>query len=347
LEIKFHTLYGSFTDLDIWVGIHGFDIQNDTWAETTISYKMPASQFFQIDDSFSIGISFSAQGPRKTIVQSDVSISQQTFLVVRSLAGDIEFQELHTKLNILSYLVQISTQRMPYIVSLFGESSQKCIERKDQAPYYPLIEIYFQPIEPYKHRRSLIPQELLFDYRDCSDEQIRRWFTTFDKHEKAIHLYRALFYEQRLFLEAKFLNMAQALEVLHSSLFGGQQVDGDELSGRVSIVLENTPDELKPWVKNALLNSNFKPFKQKIYELLETKSAYFSGLIDDLEKFSIRVRDTRNEFVHLTAQKKTFRDGDELLSAINLLTLLFEIYLLDLLGFSDDKVQELIAQKKN
>mgnify|MGYP001592276291 CR=1 FL=1 len=70
------------------------------------------------------------------------------------------------------------------------------------------------------------------------------------------------------------------------------------------------------------------------------------GLIDDIDLFAKKVRDTRNEFVHQSKQKWAFQRGKELHDAIQRLTLLFEIYLLGIIGFSDEKVQELIKLGK-
>jgi hypothetical protein len=64
-----------------------------------------------------------------------------------------------------------------------------------------------------------------------------------------------------------------------------------------------------------------------------------------MDLFSKRVRDTRNEFVHHDKLKWTFQPGKELISAIDILTMLFEAYLLEIIGFSEEKVQELLEPK--
>lgn len=112
-------------------------------------------------------------------------------------------------------------------------------------------------------------------------------------------------------------------------------------------MLDEAPEEDREWVKKALNNANNKAFASKIFELFSEKSEYFIGLIKDMDLFSRQVRDTRNEFIHQTKHKLTFRNGKELYDAIERMKLLFEIYLLDTIGFSDEKVKELTKAKRD
>jgi hypothetical protein len=60
-----------------------------------------------------------------------------------------------------------------------------------------------------------------------------------------------------------------------------------------------------------------------------------------MELFAKRVTNTRNEFVHHNKQKLIFQK-EELPSVIYVLTMIFELYLLEIIGFSDEKVKELL-----
>jgi hypothetical protein len=347
-RIVFNELYGHYTDLDAWLNIYGFTIDyevgDDKYA-ATVRYEKPSSQFFDIGDGLEVGIGFSCQGPNQSRVQTEVNISQRAYLIVKSKTEDTSFDGLFDQLNTFSYLFQIAAQRVIYPVAVFGYSRENVQEKVGRDPYYPEINIYYQPIEAWVNQKSRMPYEMLFTFQDMDENQIKSWFGSFKKYETIIHLYRALFYRSRLFIETKFLNIAQSLETLHSILFGSQYLPDDEFADRKEMVLQAVPEELHEWVGTALSNANFKPFKLKIFELLNKKSDYFAGLIDDIDIFAKRVRDTRNEFIHQSKQKWTLQRGEELFSAINLLTMLFEINLLEIIGFSDEKIHELIKPK--
>ena len=348
-QIKFSQLYGNYTDLDAWIGIYGFSVEREN-AENkfsaNIKYEKPSAQFFDIGDTFEAGIDFSSQGPNLSTVQTKVKISQPVYLTVKSKTGEINFDTLFSQLNVFSDLLQVAVQRAVSPVSIFGLSRETVVELDGREPYYPEINIYYQPIETLVNQKSKLPQEMLFTFQDLDADQIKTWFSSFAKYQTIIHLYRSLIYGDRLFIETKFLNISQALETLHSILFNNQYLSDDEFANRKEKVLQSIPEELHDWVDGALSNANFKRFRLKNFELLDKKSAYFAGLIEDKDLFAKRVMVTRNEFVHQSKHKLAFQHGKELLDTISLLKMLFELYLLEIIGFSDEKIQELTQPQK-
>ncbi len=346
-NIRFNQLCGSYTDLDAWVGIYGFIIEVDTADSkfaSNIRYEKPMSQFFDVGETLEVGVSFSSQGPNQSIIQTEVTISQSAYLVVKSKNGDIQFDDLFKQLNKFTYLLQFAIQRIPYPVSVFGFSKENPQELSEGKIHYPEINIFYTPIESIVSRKQKLPQEFLYTFKDLSADQISAWFSSFDKYETIIHLYRSLFYSNRLFIDTKFLSIAQSLESLHSILFEGQYLPKDKFAEQREKVLNVIPAELTEWVDSALSNANYKRFRQKIFELLDNKKETVGRFVDDMELFSKRVMYTRNEFVHHNKQKLTFQK-EELPSVIYVLKMIFELYLLEIIGFSDEKVKELLEPK--
>lgn len=346
-KIRFNKLCGSYTDLDAWIDIYGFEIKEDTADSKFISnirYEEPKSQFLDVGDTFEVGIGFSHRGPSRSIIQTDVTISQSAYLFVKSKNGDIQFDDLFKQLNIFTYLLQFAIQRTPYPLSVFGFSKENSQELGEDKINYPKVNIFYTPIEPIVSLKQKLPQEFLYTFKDLSVDQISAWFTSFDKYETIIHLYRSLFYNNRLFIDTKFLNIAQSLESLHSILFGGQYLPHDKFVEQKKRALNTVPAELTEWVEDALSNANYKRFRQKIFELLDNKKETAGRFVDDMELFAKRVTNTRNEFVHHNKQELTFQK-EELPSVIRVLTMLLELYLLEIIGFSDEKVKELLNPK--
>jgi hypothetical protein len=349
-EIKFNQLCGNYTDLDSWVDINGFTIELENTDEKFISkirYEKPSSRFFDIGDTFVVGINFSSHGPNISTVQNEITISQRAYLVVKSKTGDISFENLFAQLNIFCYLLQSAIQRVPYPITVFGFSHKNGQEKDRKEPYYPKINIYYEPIEALVIQKSKLPQEMLFTFKDLDANQIKTWFCSFEKFEIIIHLYRSLFYKDRLFIENRFLNIVWALESLHSILFDNTYLSKDEFTSQKNKALQCVPDDLQEWVEAALSGANYKRFRLKILELFSYKAGYFSECIKDydIELFTRKVTNTRNKFVHHNEQKWAFQNNEELLSAIGLMTMLFESYLLEIIGFSTDKVRELLKPK--
>ena len=347
-KIKFNQIRGSYTDLDAWVDIYGFAVEVDTVEGRFVSnirYESPATQTFDVGDGFEVGIVFSTHGPKQSVIQTEAKITQRAYLVIKSKNDDICFDDLFKRLNLFAYLLQFGVQRIPYPLSVFGYSKANPQELSEDKTYYPEIHIYYTPIEPIAaNQKEKLPQEFLYTFGDLSADQISAWFASFEKYETIIHLYRSLFYSNRLFIDTKFLNIAQSLESLHSILFNGEYLPHDKFIEQKEKALQNVPAELTEWVEDALSNANYKRFRLKIFELLDNKKETIGRFVDDLELFAKRVASTRNEFVHHNKQKWTFQK-DELPSVIYRLTMIFELYLLEVLAFSDNKVKELLEPK--
>lgn len=347
-DILFNQIFGNYTDLDAWVNIFGFTIERYTEKDhykTIVKYKKPEAQFIQISDEYEIGIGFSSHGPNWAAIQTKVKITQRAYLIAKSKKGDVPLEELFNLLNQYTYLHQIGVQRINYPVDVFGFTGANAENIEGGKNHYPEVKIYFSPIEAYIERRAMLPPEMLFTYKDLDNTHIENWFNLFDKYAIAIHLYRSLFYSNRLFIETRFLNMAQALESLHSILFENHYLSKEEFEEKRQRVLNAVPEDLKEWVKTALKSANYKRFRLKIFELLENKSHLFSKCIADNDEFAKRVIDTRNEFVHHNERKHSFRGGEELVSAIYLMRYLFEAYILEIIGFSDDSVKKIFKAR--
>jgi hypothetical protein len=347
-KIKFHEVQASFTDLDSWIDVYGFKIERDKIGEkyiSKVSYELPETRLFNVDNVFNVGVGFSSSGPNASVVQTEIKITQRAYLLVKSKKGDINFDDLFQQFHRFSYLLQFGVQRIPYPLAVVGYSKRRSEKLDSKKTFYPPISIYYSPIEPITNQKDRSPFEMLFTFTDLTEEQIANWFLGFDKYQGIINLYRTLFYSNRLFMETRFLNIAQALESLHSIQFGSQDLPPDIFSERKKRVLRGVPSDLAEWVKSALNNANFKSFRFRILDLLTHKKKFMDLLVDDLDLFAKRVRDTRNEYVHNTKQKLTFERGEELRSAITVLTVLFETHLLEIIGFSDEKILELIEPK--
>lgn len=190
-KIRFNQLCGSYTDLDAWVDIYGFTIEVDTSDSKFVSnirYEKPISQFFDLGETFEVGIGFSSSGPSHSIIQTEATISQSAYLVVKSKKGDIQFEDLFKQLNIFTYLLQFAIQKIPYPVAVFGFSKENPQEFGEGKIHYPEINIFYTPIEPIVSRKQRLPQEFLYTFKDLSVDQICAWFASFDKYETIIHL---------------------------------------------------------------------------------------------------------------------------------------------------------------
>ena len=344
-QIKFHELRGNFSDLEAWVGINGFlsDLSTENSQSVySIKYKPPADRLIEVNEKYKVGISFSSiyNFPKVDIHQTEAKISQNANILVKSNIGEIPFENIFRQITTLTSLLLIASQRIPCPIKIEGYSDVNRQNISCEKVIFPEIGIYYQPIEAFLNHEPKLPHEMLFRYEDLTDSQIKTWFDIYDNYQVIIGLYRTLFYSDRLFIETKFLNIAQALEALHNILpFDNNYLPPEKFEERKKKLLIIIPEELSDWVKEMLNNANGKSFRSKVYELFHNKKKIFDQCINDIDEFSMRVRDTRNEFVHIEEKTKSFKKGQELAYAIKILTMLFEIYILDSIGFPEDKME--------
>ena len=182
-SIRFHQLYADYRNLDAWIDTYGFKINweygDDRPARATIEYIKPDKHLVDIDDNFRVGIGFSIIGPTKSIVQSEVAMKQKAYLIVEYKSGDIDFETLRSILRVFEDLHQIAAQRLCNPLEIIGYSDINVVQHDGRPPYYPDVRIYYKPIEIAHQGKEMIPQEMLFLFRDLSDEQLIKWFSSY------------------------------------------------------------------------------------------------------------------------------------------------------------------------
>jgi hypothetical protein len=347
-DIKFHKIIGHFSDLNAWVDKSGISIvtkhENGKY-ESDIHFHNPESIVYKINDQFEVGVAFSSQGPETKRVQNEVRITQNSNIFIKFINGDIFFDQIFPLLNQFSTLHQLATQRISYPLEIYGFSEANKEAYQDGSSRYPEINIFYSPIEPYKELKPIYPEEMLFTFNDLDEKKIIKWFTLSSIYLIPINLFKSLFYNDRFFIESRFLAITQVLESFHSIKFGNTKISIKIFRDQLSSVIDSIPDQYKKWARQGLSNANYIPFKDRIYELISMKKELFKDVIWDNENFSKRVRDSRNEFVHHSKNRLTFKDPEELYSSILLMKYIFEIYLLEEIGFPGEFIDNLYKKR--
>ncbi|MEX1247934.1 MAG: HEPN domain-containing protein [Anaerolineales bacterium] len=350
-DIKFHQVQASYVDLDAWVDTFGFKIEHGysnkrKLGTPSISYSLPKSRLIELPDKTKVGVTFWSKGPSWNLVQTEAKITPETFLVAKSIQGDISFFDLNQTLSRLADLLQLATQRLssPRQIIGFTDKNVESIGEHKRA-YYPPVKVYFEPIEIQSDPEEKPQHDMLFTFKELTNRQIVKWFAAYENHDTQIYLYRSLIYNNRSFAETRFLNIVQALEALHSSLFKSHYLPPKTFELRKGKVINSAPPSLKNWLNNAIGNSNYKRLTQRALELLQKRKPLFVSVISDNQLFARRVVATRNLFIHQQSNRLVFAHGEELHCATLLLKFLFEAYLLQIMGFGSKKILRIYERR--
>lgn len=337
-EIKFHALYGNFTDLSNWTKVTGFDFSHQTINDSTINYSKPARRLISLDNDLAVGFSFAYQEKYNT-----KSIHAEEFpqIFVESKNKYFHFEKLHQYLYSFSSLLQIACQRKVYPLTILGSKE----ETDGEGNARPVnVEVYYNPIEPIHEQKPLISSDYLFLFDDLDDEMIKNWFYIYKEYKTEINLHRTLFYKERGFIETRFIDIATALESLHGHLYDNNFLDKKLYKQRVQEILETAPPEYHDWLVNLFSYGNNKSFKDRLIELIKPKECLLCRVIVDVDEFVLAVRDTRNELVHHNKNKRTL-SGSDLLYSIYILRFVFEAYLCELIGLQEEQITKLFKKR--
>lgn len=171
------------------------------------------------------------------------------------------------------------------------------------------IDIY-HPSWPYAKE---VPQinlyNMLFKFKEIendAEEIINNWVKSYERYDSAFRLYFLAKMGTQTYLEEKFLALIQGLEAYHQRIS-----DSMSLKNRLKKIIE--------------------PFKDVV------------GLDEDPRELIESIRDTRNYLTHHNPAKESkVAKGVNLWYLCLKMELLFELHILQLMGFSREKIDSIV-----
>ena len=180
------------------------------------------------------------------------------------------------------------------------------------------------------------------------------WFEKQEILKTVTDLYFSDFYRD-MYIETKFLNSVQTLEIYHRRLFDGKIFDDAEYQEYSSKVIEyiqgKLPSEFCKKIEGMLRHGNEYSLNKRLRELInllnpETKS-YLFGNSDNRAKFIQQLVDTRNYLTHYdVSDKKNILKGSEIFYAIQRLKALATILLFKEIGIDEKLILTKIQDSK-
>jgi hypothetical protein len=180
---------------------------------------------------------------------------------------------------------------------------------------------------------------MLFTLPACGiefSELIDKWYGIFHSFEDALALYYSVIRGHVTVIEARFLLIAQALEIFHRRRFGNATIPKAEHNRRVRQIVAASPPVHKEWLRDALSHSNEPSLRSRLAALRQhAGSAFVRGTPESLPK---RLADSRNYHTHWDERlKNSAARGEDLASLTDGAIRMFQLCILNELGFDDDQ----------
>jgi len=200
----------------------------------------------------------------------------------------------------------------------------------------------------------------LFNASDISGSigsVLSNWLEFYNKYENICNLYFNVVYSPDLYLENKFLNLAQALESFHRLRFGNQLnpecgapsdiPTEEEYQAFVKKVLKECPKNEKDWWRNKLQFINEPSLRWRLKSLIKDSEQVMKPLLGDLQSkdFVDKVVNTRNYLTHYS-QESYYKSakGYELEVYTSILQILMQSCFLKEIGISPQIISYLFEK---
>ena len=275
---------------------------------------------------------------------TEAVVNQNAFVSLESTepqAVDYFYPLAFRLCNLISFAVDQDVS----MHSITGYVDQETVD--DQKQRKP-VWVYTLSAPRNARKPTIRPHNALFRYPNVADrlgDVMTRWFESYERFGPAFDLYFASRTETSVFLEAKVLWIAQALEALHRRSSQETAMSEDEFKSLIELVSQSCPEDRRQWLELKLRYANELTFRRRVQELVEPFKRWF-GSSKKRSKFISRVIDTRNYLTHF--DKETTKNRavgvEELFALHEKMEALFQLHLLRQVGLDDSSIASLATE---
>ncbi len=346
--ILFNTLKFSVEGLNEWVGINGFSSSIEPSSKSiSLNYTLPANISFKLSDGIKLDIGFAANTPSYPILQS-ATIEQRTYFKLSS-QNPLELDEL---LNLSFQLTTFVGFGLDATVSLNSviATSDDLVQELGQGRTIPHeLEIIYQSLPFAKEPPKIEWFNMLFGFgavRERFADVLNNWFSAYENIGPALNLYFSVTNGDQKFLENQFLALAQCLETYHRRTSHEILMADEDFSRLFETIMQGCPEKHKKWLTGRLQFGNELSLSKRINKII----APFKQLLgnsNDRRRLIGSIVDTRNYLTHYNRDlEEKAITGKELWQLCKKMEAIFQLHLLDVIGFSHDEIMS-IYNKSN
>lgn len=360
-DVKFDSVLLRYSNLEKWLGIQAISLEYGFAQENTIS-------FFNIQFTLPDKLSFRTEGMSLTFHHGvtthteslfDYGIHQTCAVEIQPdtplhwddyLMGPIYYLRNFLALGMGTTVlpIEVKATRSQPIGDLSEETASKRIgiyHRTQGADVSPRDKVY--------------EHEMLFRYPDLADgfeKYLANWFAKADKLRTVFDLYFSLFYIPQMYVQQIFLTLAQALEVYHRDLYGGEYVSEKDYQApltklKTQVDSLDIDDDLKKRLKDMLKYGYQFSLRKRMKEIRETVLKGYSDILYEVlpitDDFIHEFVKTRNDLTHPSESDDTSKDLNHQYELARKARLLMEFCFLNEMGVPPDLARRLFASRSS
>lgn len=337
---KFNSLRFATDCLDEWVGISGFQNNND-WQQKTleINYKNPINLIIKVSESIDLHIKFTYSFTADQTYRKS-SINQKVFFKLVSNEC-IELGQLISMSTKVTYFLCFAMNNIVSIKDVSINSDYFYDELGSGARLPKDIEVYYGGLTYQEKIPELDQMDMLFTFAKIQtnpSNYVRKWIESYESIGSAINLYFSYETGRHGFISGKFLDLARCLETYHRETEPTMRMDSDQYDLLVADLVKYCPEGHKIWLNDKLKHANEINLRKRL-KLLIKPFKYIFNSKKEIIRLIDQVVTTRHYLTHFDKSlKDKYKDGIELYLICLKLQVLFKLHMLKELGFTDSEI---------
>lgn len=282
----------------------------------------------------------------------EFTIKQNAWLMIETHKIKKPWEEFNEVINHMRNFLTLASKKPSYILKIEGKIKKnsvkptKLVNRVEMWPTsHPTIEIYDTHLEFNEYPENIRPDEMMFlcDNLKSKRRILLNWLVNSSYFKPIYNTYFGTIYKNELFIENQFLNIITALEGYHRSRTDNKEIDEYSHKRRLESIISSSPSEYKKWIDLKLKFSNEPNLRKRLLEIMEPYTSIFKSKTK-IKHFISLVVDNRNTLIHADTDRDI--NYTQLIYSTTLLKIVFEIYMLEHIGFEKKEIESMINKKK-
>lgn len=340
-EVVFNQLIFSVEGIDEWIGLSGIKIEHEFEKRTaSITYAPPEEISLILNNGMNLLITFAWTLPGFKHLK-EAKITQKTYFEIFSETKCqlSEFISIAYKITTLlgfaiddTVCIEEVTAKSNDITRYIGDKKTKPVP----------ISVYYASL-PYTDKEPKIDRyRMLFVFRQLGRDAGRifnNWIDAYDVIEPALNLYFSSKTGAHKYLYGKFLSLAQGLESYHRRTSNEKIMGETVFHDLTEQLIEKCPEDHKEWLSARLRYGNEVSLSRRLKSIIGPFK-HLLGASRERDKLIRTIVDTRNYLTHYDKELKgKAASGRELWVLCLKMEAIFQLHLLQILGFTKEEVQ--------
>ena len=336
--------------IDEWVGISGIEINRGRMLDPTIvSCKEPATIKLYLDRGMKLFIEFDLELPpiyrrrnRRDKTSDDIDYQKETKITQKTYfrlisEHPLELNEFTFVMDKIVNLLRFALGAIVRVDTVMATSESLRENIGAELRSRGVTRIYFPSQPSSRDERGVHQGGMLFGFEEMKDDAEDKINKLIQAYDKIAPTFDSYFFAQtgwQIHVEARFLALVQGLEAYHRSTSDETRMPDTEFKDLVANLIQLCPEGKQGWLQEKLRYGNEVSLRKRLKRLIEPFKQFFGdkktrvGLIDS-------VVNTRHYLTHYDLRLESVAAKGEKLEFLCLeLESLFQLHLLDLMGFS-------------